>query len=173
MNLVNRYTPILLTTGLILWLESLVTIEWSYPYCLSQSDGPAYAAHGMPLPYWMWNGVVSLEHDFMPHAYTLNVIVLCLLTFPAIRWVLNRVISPRLEWLRSVIGAVGCLLLLSHVALTVLLVSTGYYRPATSLGLEGHYRYTDFRPVRFGFIRSNAADCTPSRFWFPDGWRHD
>jgi hypothetical protein len=173
MNLVNRYAPILLTVGLVLWVEGLVTIEWSYPYCLSQSDGPAYAAHGMPLPYWMWNGVVSLEHDFMPHVYILNVIVLCLLMFPAMRWGLNRVMSPRLKWLRIVIGVVGCLLLLSHVALTALLVSTGYYRPATSLGLGEYYRYTDFRPVRFGFIRSNAADCTPSHFWFPDGWRHN
>jgi hypothetical protein len=169
----NRYTTILLTIGLVLWLEAVVTIEWSYPYCLSQEDGPAYAARGMPLPYWMWNGVASLEHDFMPHVYILNVIVLCLLMFPSVRWILNRFISPRLKWLRVVIGAVGCLLLLSHVALTVLGISTGYYRPEISLGLEGYYRYADFRPVRFGFIKSSAADCTPSRFWFPDGWRHN
>jgi hypothetical protein len=173
MNLVNRYASILLTIGLVLWAEGLVTIQWSYPYCLSQSDGPAYAAQGMPLPYWMWNGVVSLEHDFMPHAYILNLIVLCLLMFPAIRRVLNSVISSRLKRLRSIIGAVGCLLLLSHVALTILLVSTGYYRPVTSLGLEGYYRYTDFRPVRFGLIESNAPACKPSRFWFPVGYRHD
>jgi hypothetical protein len=37
MNLVNRYAPILLTVGLVPWVEGLVTIEWSYPYCLSQS----------------------------------------------------------------------------------------------------------------------------------------
>ena len=170
MKPVNRYTPILLTIGLVLWLEGLVTIEWSYPYCLSQTDGPAYAAHGMPFPYWMWNGVVSLEHDFMPIAYILNVIVLSLLMFPAVRWVLNRFISPGLNWLRSLIGIVGCFLLLSHIALMSFLVSTGYYRPEISLGLEGYYRYSDFRPVRIGFIRSNAADCAPSRFWFPDGW---
>jgi hypothetical protein len=173
MNLVNRYAIILLTIGLVLWVEGLVTIEWSYPYCLSQADGPAYAAQGMPLPYWMWIGVVSLEHEFVPLVYILNVCVLCLLMFPAIRWVLHRVISHRLKWLRSIIGAAGCLLLLSHVALTVLLVSTGYYRPVTSLELEGYYHYTDFRPVRFGLKGSNAPVCTPSHFWFPDGWRHN
>jgi hypothetical protein len=43
MRLFNRYTPILLTIGLVLWLESLVTVEWSYPYCLNREDGPAYA----------------------------------------------------------------------------------------------------------------------------------
>jgi len=60
----------------------------------------------------------------MPHVYVLNVSVLCLLIFPAMRWVLNRVISSRLKWLRSIMGVVGCLLLLSHVAFTVLLIST-------------------------------------------------
>lgn len=173
MNLVNRYAPILLTVGLVLWVEGFVTIEWSYPYCLSQSDGPAYAAQGMPLPYWMWYGVASLEHGFMPHVYILNVTVLCLLMFPAMRRVLNRLISSRLKRLRSIIGAAGCLLLLSHVALTLILVSTGYYRPDISLGLEGYYRYTDFRPIRFGLVESNAPACKPSRFWFPDGWRHN
>lgn len=44
MNPVNRHAPILLTVGLVLWLEGMVTIEWSYPYCLSRADGPAYAA---------------------------------------------------------------------------------------------------------------------------------
>lgn len=172
MNPLNRYAIILLTVGLVLWAEGFVTVEWSYPYCLSQSDGPAYAAQGMPLPYWMWNGVVSLEHDFMPHVYILNVAVLCLLMFPAIRWVLNRVISHRLKWLRTVVGAAGCLLVLSHVALMGLLVSNGYYHPATSLRLDGYYRYSEFRPVRFGRIKSNAPGCKPSRFWFPDGWRN-
>ncbi|MDQ1557446.1 MAG: hypothetical protein QOD32_506 [Pyrinomonadaceae bacterium] len=173
MHLVNRYAIILLTVGLVLWVEGLFTIEWSYPYCLSQSDGPAYAAQGMPLPYWMWNGVASLEHSFMPLAYILNIIVLSLLMFPAVRWLLNRVVSNQSKWLRSVIGVTGCLLLLSHVALMGLLVSTGWYRPEISLGLEGYYRYTDFRPVRFGLAHSNAPVCRPSRFWFPDGWRHD
>lgn len=166
MNPVNRYTTILLTVGLILWLESLVTIEWSYPYCLNQTDGPAYAALGMPLPYWMHTGVASLEHYFMPHIYILNVTILCLLMYPVIRRVLNRIVPPRLKWLRTAIGAFGCLLLLSHLALTGLLISTGYYRPVMSLELANYYRYTDFRPVGISLIKSNAPACTPSNFWF-------
>jgi len=31
--------------------------------------------------------------------------------------------------------------------------------------------YADFRPVHFG--TSPAVVCTPSRFWFPKGWRTD
>jgi hypothetical protein len=173
MNILDRYAPIWLTAGIVLWFEDMVTIEWSYPYCMSQEDGPAYAALGMPLPYWMWNGVVSLEHDFLPYVYILNVVLLCLLFFPIIRWVWDRVIAGRSPLLRSLIGAVGCILVIGHVALTVLAVSAGYYRPTTSLGLEGYNSYREFRPVRVGLYRSSAADCTPSPFWFPNGWQHN
>lgn len=172
MNAFHRYAPILLTAGLVVWIESLVTIEWSYPYCLDRSDGPAYAPQGMPLPYWMWNGVSSLEHDFVPHVYILNIIILCLLLFPAIRWMFDRLVSRESNRVRTAIGVVGAILLVSHIALTILLVSIGFYRPAVSLESGEYYRYSDFRPVRFGLYRSSASDCTPSTFWFPDGWQH-
>ena len=172
MNLFHRFAPVWLTAGLIVWIEDVFTIEWTYPYCLDRSDGPAYAAHGMPLPYWMWNGVSSLEHDFVPHVYILNIILLGLLLFPVIRWIFDRLVSRDSKWLRTAIAAAGVLLLATHVVLMLILVSVGFYRPATSLGLGDYYRYTDFRPVRFGFRRSNAPDCMPSTFWFPEGWQH-
>ena len=162
----------LLTVGLVLWIENMVTVEWTYPYCLDRSDGPAYAAYGMPLAYVMWNGVVSLEHDFVPHVYILNIAVLCLISIPAMRWILNRVISLDSKLLRSVLGGVGCLLIASHVTLTALLVSGGFLRPARSLSHEGYYQHSELRPVRIGLYRSSAADCEPSPFWFPDGWQH-
>ena len=171
MNFLTRYAPIWLTAGLVVWLEGMATVEWTYPYCLDRSDGPAYAAQGMPLPYWMWNGVSSLEHDFVPHVYILNTILLCVLMYPVVRWVLDRAVSR--TWFRSLFGAFGSILLLSHIALTVLMISVGYFRPTTTLTLDGYYRYTDFRPVRIGFNRSNAPDCTPSPFWFPNGWQHE
>ena len=173
MNPLHRYASIWLTAGLVVWIESLVTIEWTYPYCLDRSDGPAYAAQGMPFPYWMWNGVVSLEHDFVPHIYILNILILGLLFFPVVRWIGDRAIFRDAKWLRTGIGAAGAILLLVHVALTLFLVSVGFYRPTTSLSLGDYYRYTDFRPVRFGLYSSNATACTPSKFWFPDGWQHE
>jgi hypothetical protein len=173
MNLFNRYSTGLLTTGIVLWLENLITIEWSYPYCLSQSDGPAYAAYGMPFPYLMSTGVTSLEYEFMPHVYILNVIVLSLLILPAARWVLKRVVPRESTLLQGAIGGVGCLLLSANFAFIILGLSIGYLRPTTSIGLEGYYSYSDFRPVRAGLNGSGAASCTPSPAWFPNGWQHD
>jgi hypothetical protein len=169
MNIFDRYSSIWLTAGLVVWIEGLATIEWTYPYCLDRSDGPAYAALGMPLPYWMWNGVVSLEHDFMPHVYILNLVIIGLVIFPVVRWLM----SNRPGWLRNLLGAVGCVMVLAHVALTVILISVGFYRPVMSLALDGYYRYSDFRPVRVSWLGSNARECTPSPFWFPEGWKHD
>lgn len=165
-------TSILLTVGSVLWLEALITIEWTYPYCLDRSDGPAYIAQGMPLPYWMWNGVVSLEHDLTPHIYVLNVVLLSLLVFPIVRWILNREFLYR-PWLSGAIGAIGCFLLVSHVAMTVLGLSVGYYHPTATIGHDGYFSYSELRPIRIGLAKSSGTECTPSRFWYPNGWQHD
>ena len=173
MGRLDRFAALLLTTGLVVWIEGIITIEWTYPYCLDRSDGPAYAAHGMPLPYLMWPGSVSLEHDFMPHVYILNILLLCLLMFPVVRLVWNRIFLHKSAWLRRSIGALGVVLLISKAAFIALMLSIGYLRPETSLGIEPYHRYSDFRPVRIGFQRSTAPDCIPSQFWFPNGWQHD
>ena len=165
MKILSRYVSIWLTAGLVVWIEGIVTVEWTYPYCTDPSDGPAYVALGMPLPYLMWNGVVSLEHNFMFHVYVLNLVLIGLLLFPLVRWLM----SKRPAWLRNLFGAIGCALLLSHVALTILLLSIGVYRPVASLQLDGFYEYSEFRPVRTGFWVPSSSACTPSPFWFPDG----
>ena len=165
MNLLKRYVSIWLTAGLVVWMEGVVTIDWTYPYCFDPSDGPAYIAQGMPLPYLMWNGVASLEHNFMPHVYVLDLVLIGLVLFPVVRWLM----SKRSAGMQNLFGAIGCALLLGHVALTIALVSGGVYRPVASLELEGFYRYSEFRPVKIGLWASSATNCTPSPFWFPDG----
>ena len=172
MNALRRYAPILFTAGFVFWLESLITVEWTYPYCLDQADGPAYAAQGFPLPFWMWNGVASLEYEFTPHVYVLNAVILFLLFYPVIRRIWGAGFDGRLAWLQSLVGAAGALMLLGNAALICGLITVGYFRPAVSLELGEYYRYSDFRPVRIGFYRSNSPACTPSRFWFPNGWQH-
>ena len=166
---VDRYAPVALTACLVVWLESFFTVEWTYPYCLDQADGPAYAAQGFPLPYWMWNGVVSLEHDFLPHIYVLDLIILFLLAFPFVRWLWNRAALGLPMWLKGSLAALGTSAIAVHVALTILMITMGWFQPAMSLEHSDYYRYSDLRPVRIGLYRSNAPDCTPSRFWFPNG----
>jgi hypothetical protein len=167
MNRLNRYASLLLTAAIAVGLESIITVEWTYPYCLGPTDGSAYAAQGWPLPYWMWNGVASLEHDFLPHVYLLNVLLISLLLFPAIRWVWNRAFSGLPGWMRSSIAIAAALLLLSQLGLTILMVNIGALRPSTNFLLANDNRYSDLRPVRVGLHRSNAPVCTPSSFWFP------
>jgi hypothetical protein len=173
MRFIHRFVPLLVTAGIVVCLESVFTIEWTHPYCLNQSDGPAYGAYGMPLPYWMWNGAVSLEHEFAAHVYVLNIVLLCLLFFPGVQWALNRVLIRNRPSISRGLAVVASLLLVVHAAITILMVSGGWYRPTWSLGAAGYYNYSEFRPVRFGFYRSNAPPCVRSPYWFPEGWRHN
>jgi hypothetical protein len=84
-NLSNRWSSPLLAFGVVICLESLYTIEWSYPYCLSPVDGPASAVFSVPFPYVRWTGVSSLEYEFMPLVYVLNIPALSALVWPLTR----------------------------------------------------------------------------------------
>jgi hypothetical protein len=89
---------ILLTLGLVAWFQEIFSIEWSFPYCSSQSDGPASAVWGMPLPYVRWSTVSSMEYFWMPTILILNLALLFAVSFPFISWALHtierRVSSP-------------------------------------------------------------------------------
>ncbi len=150
------------------WLQILITIEWSYPYCLDQSDGPGYIIQGMPLPYWRWSGASSLDYIYLPHIYIVNLIILAVLFFPLVSWVLNIKIFQVLM-AKIYLAVFGGLLFTTY-----LVVGTGmhtFYRPVSSLGLEGYYKYMDFRPVKLGYLQTPGTHCTPSAFWFPEGWK--
>jgi hypothetical protein len=84
----DRWSSFLLALGIALCFGWLFTIEWSFPYCTTQQDGPAAAVFGMPLPYIRWGGVSSLEYDFMPLAYAFNTLILLALFWPLIGLVL-------------------------------------------------------------------------------------
>jgi hypothetical protein len=161
----DRFLPLIVTIGLVGWLERVFTIEWSYPYCLSQTDGPAYAVQGMPLPYRIYSGISSTEDFVMFHVYAVNLLVLCILVFPLVRWML------RVRGLRRLLGVIGGLLFLSLAATEILNVAIGADRPVWSLDSGDYLQYRDLRPVRLAPY-SGAPDCSPSKFWFPHGWRH-
>lgn len=64
---------VLLCLGAASWLVSFGLIEWSFPYCSSQADGPATAVFGFPLPFMRMSLVTSVTILFAPHGYLLDV----------------------------------------------------------------------------------------------------
>ena len=168
---IGRYAAFLLTVGSTMWLEFVFTMEWSTPYCMSQEDGPGYAAFGMPLPYRQFGGASSLEYEFMPHIYLLNLIILCAIAFPLVRWAIKWLSAMTHARWQFVVGVTGIALLATRVALLVLAISIKMLNPTNSIG-SPHEPYVDFRPVGF-CLNDGHYDCKPSPYWFPEGWKHD
>jgi hypothetical protein len=150
------------------WLDLLVTVQWSYPYCTQPSDGPAYPAVGFPLPYAVASHVSSLEFFFMPHVLAFNLLLVGAALYPLVRS-LNRAIAGKLALRRFTI----VLLVVLGVGILVfrgLSLSLGH--PVVSIGNGSYLVYCDLRPVGFTSPQLVHAkqECRPSRFWFPDGW---
>ena len=147
--------------ALILGFNTLFPLEWTHPYCNNPTDGPAWAAYGLPLPYRRYSGVSSLAFDIMPHVLLLNVLVLAALAYPLMRWSVRRL--SRCGKLTSVIAAVpGLLLLLLCLAFLWFEFGTGFLVSSISAGGDSYWAY---RPVGISLMGSQKA-CTPSEFWF-------
>lgn len=160
-----RNPAFLLTTGLVGWCETIFTIEWSFPYCSNQEDGPASAVFGLPLPYIRYSGVSSLEYFYMPSILILNLLILFIIAFPLVSWAVKRVASPDQSRRRSVVSVVGLVLLLSVGSWNIFLL---IHRIPVSTVASGYETYSEFRPIRFSF-KDLHYDCTPSNYWFKDG----
>src|SRR4051794_18181766 len=104
LNPITRHPSFLLTLGLVGWLEAIFTIEWSFPYCSSQEDGPASAVFGMPLPYIRWTGVSSMEYEFMPSILIVNIVILSAVAFPFVSWAVKKIASPNRGRRRSMLS---------------------------------------------------------------------
>jgi hypothetical protein len=160
----------LLTLGLVGWFEALFTIEWSFPYCSSQVDGPASAVFGMPLPYVRYSEVSSLEYVYAPSIWVVNIVILFAIAFPFVYWAIKKAAPPDRVVRRRLLSIAGLVLVVSISAWTALLVRSGFYKiPVSSIASE-YETYNEFRPVRFTF-KDLHYDCTPSPFWLKDGWR--
>jgi hypothetical protein len=170
LKFIIRYPAFLLSLGLVGWFEALFTIEWSFPYCSSQEDGPASAVFGMPFPYIRYSEVSSMEYFYMPSVFILNLLILFAIAFPFVSWAVKKVASPDQLMRRSVMSLAGLVLLLSISAWTILLLRSSSYRIPVSTVANSYETYREFRPVRFTF-KDLHYDCTPSKFWFKDGWR--
>jgi hypothetical protein len=166
----TRYPTLLFTLGLVGWFEAIFTIEWSFPYCSAQTDGPASAVFGMPFPYIRYSEVSSMEYFYMPSILVLNILILFALAFPLVSRAINKVSSQDQPVRRKVISVAGLVLLLSVSVWTILLFLTGVYTIPVSTVASGYETYSEFRPIRFTF-KDLHYDCTPSNYWFKDGWR--
>lgn len=163
MKFINRHSSAILTIGLVKCFEALFTIEWSFPYCNNPQDGMASAVFGMPLPYTRWSQASSLEFNFMPHIYILNLFILFLLFYPLVRLLMKQVLSSKENKLKSLVAYIGIGLTL----LSFILKAPHYlhYNLEFSILNPLTERYSEIRPIKFIF-NDGHYECSPSEYWF-------
>ena len=164
--------PISLVAALILaaWFDFLVTLEWSYPYCMQASDGPAYPAAGFPFPYAVASQASSLEFLFMPHVLALNLLLIGAAVYPLVRFLSSAVVA----WPAQRRLKLGVLVFLGASIFLIRGLSLTLGHPVLSIGDGSYLVYGDLRPVGItssDLVHSKRA-CKASGFWFPDGWHN-
>jgi hypothetical protein len=152
----------------LLWSASVaiaagwfVSVEWSHPYCQHQSDGPGYAAYGVPLPFVEYSGASSLHYIFMPHVYALNTLVLSVLAYPLVRVLVRRAVRGPIAYRVNTVA--------SWAAVALIIAASGWFaatcfHPVRSLASRWD-SYWSYRPVG---ITTDVLrySCSPSAFWF-------
>lgn len=159
-----NYTPILWAVFVSIFVNTVVTVEWSHPYCNVQDSGPAHAAFGFPLPYTQWGGVSSMEYFFMPHIYVLNLTLIGFLTFAIIRKLISYNMLSSSLVLYIGLSVVGVVLASSMVFVEILKLFSIYAVFVPTIGDEIYGSpYFSYRPVGIDNIH---YDCKPSEYWF-------
>jgi len=160
-----RRWELLTAVGAACWIEKLVTLEWSYPYCSVRDSGPAGAVFGFPLPYEQASIVSSATSFFIPWLYVVNLAAIAGGVFLLLRPLASRLGTSKPRARKIIFGAAGTLLLMTSIALDVSALSMGVWRPTPSF--DGSPRFSELRPVSVVVFR-RQRDCTPSPFWFPN-----
>jgi hypothetical protein len=145
------------TAVLVVLFHALWPLEWSFPYCNDQSDGPAYAAYGFPLPYRQYDGASSGSSVVQPLALAFDLLLLGAMTFWLVRWGLARLPGRRLRLAVAWTGLAASLTLGSLAVLVESLETT----VAWSIPMAGSY--LEYRPVSW---HGRGWHCTPSPRWF-------
>jgi hypothetical protein len=166
-SLRGKYLSLVAALILAAWLDLLVTVEWSYPYCMQPSDGSAYPATGFPLPYAVASQASSLEFLFMPHVLALNLLLIGAAVYPLVRFLNRAVVTGstlrRLKLVSLVVLGVGIFVIRGW--------SLAFAHPVLSIGDGSYLVYGDLRPVGIttsDVVHSKRA-CTASGFWFSEG----
>jgi hypothetical protein len=160
-----RRWELLAAVGAACWIEKLVTLEWSYPYCSVRDSGAAAAVFGFPLPYEQASIVSSATWFFIPWLYVVDLAAIAGGVFLLLRPLASRLgtLKPRAH--KIIFGATGSVLLMTAIAFDVSVLSMGVWRPTSSFA--GSPRFSELRPVSLVVIR-RQRDCTASPFWFPN-----
>lgn len=151
--------------GAAWWIEKLVTVEWSYPYCSVLDNGEAAAVLGFPLPYQQASIVTSATNFFIPWLYVINLAAIAGVVLLLLRPVASRLEASDPRRRKFIVVPVAALLLVTAVAFEVLVLSIGVWRPISSF--SGAPNYGELRPVAVRVLGS-PRNCTASPFWFPD-----
>lgn len=142
-------------------LQSIVTLEWSYPYCNNPQDGTAYPVYGFPFPYAMADQASSLNHLFMPHIFLLNLIVIAATFYPFVIQLLRGysvTAKPRL------LTAVGIILFSVFICLRGFLFAFG--QPVITIA-DSYLSLKSLRPVAIQLLDTpRRQQCQASGFWF-------
>jgi hypothetical protein len=151
------------TIAAALIVTALVRIEWSYPYCLTQFDGPSYAFWGLPLPWMRFTGVSSGEYFVMTHVYAANVLI----TAAALRPVHTAIVLYTPPITRRVVGILVRVASALLLAIFTFFLGAGIYRPVGG-GIVPMGTLASLRPVGIaaGLDLQPGYACTPSTYWF-------
>ncbi len=149
--------------GAAWWIEKLVTLEWSYPYCSVLDNGEAAAVRGFPLPYEQASIVTSATDFFIPWLYVVNLVAIAGGVFLLLRPLASRLEASNSRLRKLIVGTAGTLLLVTAVAFEVLALTMGIWRPTSSF--SGAPSYSELRPVAVRVL-GRPRNCTASPFWF-------
>jgi hypothetical protein len=159
---------LLAAVGAAWWIEKLVTVEWSYPYCSVLDDGEAAAVLGFPLPYQQASIVTSATDFFIPWLYVVNLAAIASGILLLLRPVASRLGTSNPRQRKFIVAPAAVLLVVTAVAFEVLVLSMGVWRPTSSF--SGTPYYGELRPVAMRVLE-HPRNCTASPFWFPDKGR--
>ena len=159
---IQQSVPALWAIFLAVIVNSIITVEWSFPYCNDPQDGPAHAAFGFPLPYTQYSGVSSMAYLFMPAAYAFNMAFLIIVFFLCARGVQLAVLRSSPRWNR-IFFCIALVLAIGAVSIELLKAGTIYAFAVQSIG-DTYHPSLSYRPV--GVSSDMQYDCRPSEFWF-------
>ena len=162
---ISRRWELLVAVGAAWWIEKLVTVEWSYPYCSVRDSGEAAAVFGFPFPYEQASIVTSGTYFFIPWLYLVNLAAIAGGVFFLLRPLASSLGTSNPRRRNIIVGAAGAVFLITAIAFDVSMISMGVWRPTSSF--SGSPRFSELRPVSVLVFR-RQRDCTASPFWFPD-----